>query len=122
MFFGPTTGMIQNLLPARMRASGVALYTLLYTLIGAGLGPVFVGAMSDLSAGRVYAGTYAVDCPHGLAPLGATADRAAACAAASASGIQTALSLAVLSFFVAALCFLRAAPGLKKHQIDQAIS
>lgn len=115
MFFGPTAGMIQNLLPPRMRASGVALYTLLYTLIGSGLGPVFVGGMSDVFAGQSYPGDYLTDCPHGLAPAGALAERAAACAAASASGLQMALSLAVLSFFVAAGCFLLAAPGLKRR-------
>ncbi|MBN8816835.1 MAG: MFS transporter [Sphingomonas sp.] len=114
MFFGPTAGMIQNLLPPRMRASGVALYTLLYTLIGSGLGPVFVGGMSDLFAARAYGTSYTIDCPHGLAPAGALAERAASCAAASASGIQMALSLAVLSLFVAGACFLLAAPGLKR--------
>ncbi|MCW3837640.1 spinster family MFS transporter [Sphingomonas canadensis] len=115
MFFGPTTGMIQNLLPARMRASGVALYTLLYTLIGSGLGPVFVGGMSDVFGARAYAGDYAAACPSGLAPKGATAAQAAACAEASAAGMQMALTLAVLSFLVAAFCFLRAAPGLRQH-------
>lgn len=115
MFFGPTAGMIQNLLPARMRASGVALYTLLYTLIGSGLGPVFVGGMSDTFAARAYTGSYITDCPNGLAPKGALAERVAACAEASASGLQMALSLAVLSFFVAAGCFLLAAPGLKRR-------
>ena len=113
MFFGPTTGMIQNLLPARMRASGVALYTLLYTLIGSGLGPVFVGGASDLFAARAYGAGYALACPSGLAPKGAAAAHAALCASASATGIKYALSLAVLSFFLAALCFLRAAPGLR---------
>ena len=115
MFFGPTTGMIQNLLPARMRASGVALYTLLFTLIGSGLGPVFVGGMSDVFAASAYPGNYVADCPHGLAPAGALAARAAACAGASASGMQTALSFAVLSFLAAAGCFLLAAPGLKRQ-------
>ena len=115
MFFGPATGMIQNLLPPRMRASGVALYTLLYTLIGSGLGPVFVGAMSDVFAARAYPGSYLADCPSGLAAKGASAAQTAACAQASASGIQTALSLAVLSFFLAALCFLRVAPGLRAN-------
>ncbi|MCW3848596.1 MFS transporter [Sphingomonas sp. LB-2] len=113
MFFGPTAGMIQNLLPPRMRASGVALYTLLYTLIGSGLGPVFVGGMSDVFAAQAYPGNYLTDCPHGLAPGGALAERVAACAGASASGLQMALSLSVLSFFVAAGCFLLAATGLK---------
>ncbi len=72
LYFGPTAGMIQNLLPSRMRASGAALYTLLYTLIGSGLGPVFVGGASDFFGARAYAGvgSYAVNCPNGLSDSG----------------------------------------------------
>ncbi|MEG3145696.1 MFS transporter [Sphingomonas sp. RT2P30] len=116
LFFGPTAGMIQNLLPTRMRASGLALYTLLYTVIGSGLGPVFVGGMSDIFARRGYAGDYLVDCPSGLAPHGAAAAAVAKCAQASASGIQLALSLSVLSFLIAAVCFLCAARGLRTRR------
>ncbi len=122
LFFGPTAGMIQNLLPTRMRASGLALYTLLYTVIGSGLGPVFVGGMSDVFARRGYAGDYLVACPSGLAPHGAAPAAVAKCAQASASGIQLALSLAVLSFFLAAICFLCAAPGLRvRRDADAAV-
>lgn len=112
MFYGPTTGMIQNLLPPRMRASGVALYTLLYTLFGSGLGPVFVGAISDAMAARRFDGVYALACPKGLPAPGASEAAIQACQAASAAGLQTALSCAVLVFFLSAFCFLRAAPGL----------
>lgn len=114
MFYGPTTGMIQNLLPTRMRASGVALYTLLYTLLGSGLGPVFVGFLSDRFARIAFVGNYATACPAGLPAKGATEALAAACRQASASGIRSALSMAVLVFFVSALCFLAAGPGLKR--------
>lgn len=113
LFYGPTTGMIQNLLPPQMRGSGVALYTLLYTLIGSGLGPVFVGGMSDRLARRAFAGDYAAACPHGLPPAGADAAHLAACSAASATGLQWALALAVIVFLAAAACFARAAPGLR---------
>lgn len=116
VYYGPTTAMIQNLLPARMRASGVALYTLLFTLIGSGLGPVFVGAMSDHFAAQSYAGSYLADCPKGLPIAGASMALAEACRAASATGLQGALSLAVSVLFLAALCFLRAASGLRNSQ------
>ena len=115
VFYGPTSGMIQNLLPARMRASGAALYLMLYTVLGSGLGPVFVGGLSDWAGAAHYGPGYARDCPHGLPPPGAAPGIARACAEASASGIQTALSLAVLVLFVAALCFLAAAPGLRRN-------
>lgn len=113
VFYGPTSGMIQNLLPSRMRATGIALYTLLFTLIGSGLGPVFVGALSDAMASRAYAGAFHADCPKGLAAEGAAPDVVAACAAASAQGLQVALAVAVSLLFVSAACFLMAARGLK---------
>jgi predicted MFS family arabinose efflux permease len=112
MFYGPTTGMIQNLLPVRMRATGVATYTLLYTLIGSGLGPVFVGGASDLMAARAYGGNYLLDCPYGLPPTGASEAIVAACSDASARGMQSALSVVVAVFLISGFCFLRAAPGL----------
>lgn len=113
VFYGPTSGMIQNLLPSRMRATGIALYTLLFTLIGSGLGPVFVGALSDHFAAAAYAGQFAIDCPKGLAIDGATAGIVADCALASAKGLQVALAAAVTMLFVSAACFLMASRGLK---------
>ena len=113
LYYGPAVGLIQNLLPARMRASGVALYSLFYTLIGSGLGPVFVGAASDHFGGRAYRGNFALDCPHGLPADGASALQAAACNAASAQGLSTALSLSVLVLLASAFCFLMAAPGVR---------
>ena len=118
VFYGPTSGLIQNLLPTRMRATGIALYTLLYTLIGSGLGPVFVGGMSDLFAARAYSGNFQVDCPKGLPLPGAGASAVEACRAASAGGLQVAMSAALAVLFVAAICFMRAARGLKR-ELDQ---
>ncbi|WP_336982070.1 MFS transporter [Altererythrobacter fulvus] len=120
LYYAPTTGMIQNLLPARMRASGIALYSLLYTLIGSGLGPVFVGGASDFFGARSYAGNYAVDCPSGLPLAGASEFQAKACTQASASGLTSALSLSVLIFVIAAFCFLKAASGLKAKALAEA--
>lgn len=114
VFYGPTSGLIQNLLPPRMRATGIALYALLYTLIGSGLGPVFVGAMSDRFASRAYAGEFRLDCPKGLPTPGAGPDTIQACQAASASGLQVAMSAAVAVLFIAAACFLRASRGLRQ--------
>lgn len=113
VFYGPTSGLIQNLLPTRMRATGIALFTLLYTLIGSGLGPVFVGGLSDHFAARAYAGNFHLDCPKGLPAPGAGAGVAEACRHASAGGLQVAMSAAIAVLFLAALCFLQASRGLK---------
>lgn len=115
LFYGPTLGMIQNLLEPKMRATGVALFTTLYTLIGAGLGPTFVGFMSDRFAGAAFAsGDFKAMCPGGVAPPGASAAFAEACANASALGIQRALTIAVCVFFLAALSYYMASRTLRE--------
>lgn len=44
---GPTFGVLQTLVPARMRAMSIALVLLFINLVGSGLGPWAVGALSD---------------------------------------------------------------------------
>jgi hypothetical protein len=115
LFFGPAGAMVQNLLQPRMRATGAALYMMLYTMIGSGLGPTFVGFLSDRFAARAFAGDYAAACPpgsqHVLAP---------ACAAASSAGVQQALMAAVCVFFLSALMFLLAARTLREDMYVEA--
>ena len=49
--YGPAFAMVQELAPARLRALASATAIMFATLIGAGLGPVAVGSLSDLSGG-----------------------------------------------------------------------
>jgi hypothetical protein len=52
-YLGPSQRVFQNLMHPRMRASSYAVINILYSLVGAGLGPVLVGGLSDhFSAGR----------------------------------------------------------------------
>ena len=114
LFYGPTLGMIQNLLEPRMRATGVALFSTLYSICG-GLGPFFVGFMSDRFANAAFTGgAFNEVCPKGVAPAGAEPLVAAACANASATGIQQALTVGVCVFFIAAIMYLMAARTLRK--------
>jgi MFS family permease len=46
-YLGPSQGVFQNLMHPRMRASSTAVTGLIYSLIGGGLGPLLVGALSD---------------------------------------------------------------------------
>lgn len=46
-YLGPSQGMFQNLMHPRMRASSYAVVNICYSLVGAGLGPVLVGGLSD---------------------------------------------------------------------------
>jgi predicted MFS family arabinose efflux permease len=115
LFYGPTTGMIQNMLEPRMRATGAALFGMLYTIIGSGLGPPFVGWMSDGYAGIRFAGTsYLAQCPGGRAAPGAVPRLENLCAAAAAEGLKLALMTAVGVFFVAGACYLLAARTIRR--------
>jgi predicted MFS family arabinose efflux permease len=55
-YLGVTFGVFQNLLHPRMRATGTALLNTVYGLIGQGIGPLLVGALSDRLARNYGAG------------------------------------------------------------------
>ena len=46
-FIGPVVAIIQRLVPVRMRATAIAVLILADSLVGLGLGPQFVGMVSD---------------------------------------------------------------------------
>jgi MFS family permease len=52
LYLGPTFAMTQALVPPRMRAQAAAVLLLILNLIGMGLGPQFVGVLSDALAPR----------------------------------------------------------------------
>jgi MFS family permease len=52
MYLGPTFAVTQSMVPARWRAQASAVLLLILNLIGLGLGPQFVGFLSDLLAPR----------------------------------------------------------------------
>ncbi|MXO66594.1 spinster family MFS transporter [Altericroceibacterium endophyticum] len=115
LYFGPTQGMIQNMLEPRMRATGVALFSILYTIFGYGLGPTFVGWLSDYYAKISFQGDFAAQC-HGPKAAMAASQLLGPdpCAIAAAYGVKSALMSAVGIFFVAALCFLLASRTMDK--------
>lgn len=118
IFYAPTSGMIQNLLEPRMRATGAAIFAMLYTLFGYGLGPTFIGLVSDVTASIAYAGDFQTDCPGGGAADRSDAAMAAACQAASSIGIQRALLIAVCIFFVAGFFYYLASRTLREDLHD----
>jgi hypothetical protein len=114
LFYGPTIGMIQNLVEPRIRATSTAMFSILYSLFGAGFGPVFVGFTSDQLAAASYPdGDFATQCVGGAASKG-FASLSPACQYASALGVQRALQLAVCIFFLAAISYFLAARTLAR--------
>jgi len=119
LFYGPTTAMIQNMLEPRMRATGAALFGILYTLFGAGFGPTFVGWMSDRMAERAFAqGGFLTHCPAGLANATMSETLAQACRSASTAGVRGALMIAVCVLFAAGCVYLLAARWLRENMYD----
>jgi len=51
-YYGTSYATIQGVVPSHMRATAVAIFVLITTLIGLGVGPLLVGALSDLLAVR----------------------------------------------------------------------
>ena len=125
-YFAPTYGVIQNLVEPRMRASAAALMLLLINVCGQGLGPTFMGWLSDERAGRIFAAQATGDfqrlCPGGVAPSGAGAELASSCAAAAATGLQQAILVICLSFALGAAFYLAAARTLRRDMIGSAFT
>ncbi len=88
-YFGPTYALIQKLASDANRALAVALFVLPSGLIGLGLGPVFVGTLSDLFSGGIEAN--------------------------EGAALQRALGIVALFYFWAAFHFWRAQASLTKR-------
>lgn len=107
-------GALQNMVGARMRASAAAILSVIFNLVGTGLGPVFVGWLSDVYGARAFPfGDYQAMCPGGHALPGADGPIAQACAAAASSSIRLAIMTTALVYFWAALHFYLAGRSLR---------
>jgi predicted MFS family arabinose efflux permease len=107
--FGPAMATLQNLSTPRTRASTVALYSLVVSILATGLAPVIVGAASDLFAQGLIASAGA-DCPP------ETID--AACTALRGDGLRMALSCSTVFYALGALCFWLAGRESRKEALN----
>jgi MFS family permease len=86
-YLGPSQGLFQNQMHPRMRATSTAVTTMIYSLVGGGLGPLLVGALSD----------------HFAITKG------------DAGGLTTALALTALLYFWAAAHFFRGTHRIREE-------
>ncbi len=102
----------QNMMEPRMRASAAAVTGLIYTLLGQGLGPLFVGMLSDHFTRNHFAGHFIAACA-GTAGTEASAGAVgAACSAAASHGLQASLTLSALVYVWSAVHLVAASRGL----------
>ncbi|MFZ2031849.1 MAG: MFS transporter [Vitreimonas sp.] len=109
LYLGPMYAVTQSIVEPRMRATTVAILLLIVNLIGYGLGPPFLGAVSDFLANRELASTGLT-----VAICKLPGDHPAACAPALAHGLRYAmmgvtciLAWPMIHFFLAARSYLK---------------
>jgi len=114
VFFTPTLTIAQNMVDATMRASSAFTAAIVISLVGTGIGPILLGAISDLAARHSFApGQFRSACPGGVALPGANSLVQHACAAASARGISIAMASITTLLLLGSLHFLIAARTIR---------
>ena len=120
-YLGAQYNIGQGVVSNRSRATAIAILLILVSLIGNGLGPYFVGFISDLfmnlqlSKGE-FAGQLSVE--RCVTP-GLMDAQLRVCEQASATGLRQALSVTACWFIVAAGCFAMSARTLKRDFVAQ---
>jgi predicted MFS family arabinose efflux permease len=116
LYLGPLYAVTANMVGPRSRATAAAILTLVINLIGLGLGPTLIGWASDLFAAHAYAGLrpYALACPGGLPPPGASGFAAEGCRTASFLGLQRALVASSAVYLWAGLHLILAARTVRQ--------
>lgn len=104
-------GVSANLMEPRMRATAAAVVAIMTNLVGAGIAPLIVGALSDHFAGQALGGRFKTLCAGAKA---AETAAAGACGQASAHGLQWAFIVFALVYLWAALHFAIAARTIRK--------
>jgi predicted MFS family arabinose efflux permease len=126
----PSFGVVQNVVPARQRATATALLFLCLNVLALGGGALFTGFLIDRLAQSYFAhpqagmltalgslggggSAFAAACPGGAAPPGAPPQLAGACAAALAHASREGILITLTLYVWAALHYLAGAVGLK---------
>jgi MFS family permease len=113
-YYGTTIAAVQDMAPPRMRASASFLFSFAVILIGAGMGPVLTGTLSDHFAQVAFAGDFANTCPGGRALAGSAAAIVDGCKAASAAGLTKALIVSQLLIPIGVIAYLVAARTFRR--------
>ena len=114
LWYGPVYGTGQSVVPPHMRATAAAILLFIINLIGLGLGPLAVGAVSDLSANVILsdAGLSVQACKTAAGAAKAT------CAAAVGDGVRYALIISALFGLVAFTCFWIARRTIREDTVS----
>jgi predicted MFS family arabinose efflux permease len=110
-YLGPMYAVTQGVVAPRMRATAVAVLLFIVNLIGYGMGPPAIGALSDFLANGQLAAA-------GLSPeICAARTGDAQCAAGVETGLRWAMMIGVLGYLWAGLHFLISARTLRRDWV-----
>jgi hypothetical protein len=118
--FGPTVGVVQNMVDSRRRATATALVYILLTVICLGCGPPFTGWLIDrlaefnFSASRLD-GSFRLMCGSGKLPAAASAVLKQACESTLALSSRQGIVATVMLYAWAAIHYLVGAIGLSQE-------
>lgn len=115
LWYGPVYATAQSIVQPQMRATCAAVLLFIINLVGLGLGPLFVGIVSDLWAGGILqqSGLTAADC--GKAMLEANK---AACGVAQAEGLRWALIISMGFNVLAFALFWMARKTIREEMVS----
>jgi MFS family permease len=106
VYYAPVVAVVQNIATPRMRASAAALFGLVFSTAGPGMGPLLVGFLSDFYAQRSFQlGDFSTLCKGGVAARNAAPELVEACTAASTGGLGQAFLTELSVCFVASGVF-----------------
>jgi MFS family permease len=124
--FGPTVGVVQNIVDSRRRATATALVYILLTVICLGCGPPFTGWLIDRLAEFNFSalrldGSFKLICGSGKTPAAASAALKQACESALALSSRQGIIATVLLYAWAAIHYLVGAIGLSEEMRGAAL-
>ncbi|HEX3396008.1 MAG TPA: MFS transporter [Steroidobacteraceae bacterium] len=124
--FGPTVGVVQNIVDSRRRATATALVFILLTVICLGFGPPFTGWLIDRFAELNFSaagleGSFKLICGAGSAAAPATTVLKQACESTLALSSRQGIIVTVLLYAWAAIHYLVGAIGLSQEMRGAAL-
>ncbi|MDB4299616.1 MFS transporter [bacterium] len=122
-YLGAQYNIGQGVVTNRSRATAIAVLLILVSLIGNGMGPYFVGFMSDYFMTANLAGSgFASELSPVLCQARDSAlneAQLAICANASAEGLRWSMAVTACGFFFAAFCFIMSSRTLKRDFVAE---
>ncbi len=115
-YLGAQYNIGQGVVSARSRATAIAILLIIVSIIGNGIGPQFVGIMSDVFTGANLSGE-GLSASICAANEGLSAEQLASCAEGRSAGLKQSISVTTLWFIVAAFCFYMSSRHLEKDMV-----